>query len=72
MVVVALTSNLRLAAMPGNVLVPATTTGLTEDSVVNVTQVATLARSDLLERVGALDPWLIGAVEDGVRRVLDL
>jgi len=71
-VVVAMTSNLQLATMPGNVLVPAATTGLTQDSVVNVTQMATLDRSDLLERVGALDPWLIGVVEDGIRRVLDL
>ncbi len=71
-VVAAMTSNLRLAAMPGNVLVPAATTGLPQDSVVNVTQMATLDRSDLLERVGALDPWLIGVVDDGIRRVLDL
>ena len=70
-VVVAITGNLRLAAMPGNVLVPATT-GLPQDSVVNVTQLATLDRSDLIERIGALDPWLIGAVDDGIRRVLDL
>lgn len=70
-VVAAITSNLRLATMPGNVLVPATT-GLPQDSVVNVTQLATLDRSDFLERVGSLDPWLIGALDDGIRRVLDL
>lgn len=46
--------------------------GPDQGPVVNVMQVATLDRSDLLERVGTLDPWLIGAVDDSVRRALDL
>jgi mRNA interferase MazF len=46
-VIVAVTTNLRLAAMPGNVFLPATATGLPQDSVADVTQVATLDRADL-------------------------
>lgn len=46
-IVAVLTSNTALAAMPGNVFLPATATGLAKDSVVNVTSVATLAKTDL-------------------------
>jgi mRNA interferase MazF len=71
-VVVAVTTNLRLAAMPGNVFLPAVATGLPEDSVVNVTQVATLDRTDLESRVGGIPSWLAADVERGLRRVLGL
>ncbi len=71
-VVASMTKDLELATMPGNVMIPDTTAGLDQDSVVNVTQIATLDRRDLLERVGKLDGWLMGAVDEGVRRVLDL
>lgn len=71
-VVASMTSNLRLATMPGNVMVPEATLGLGRDSVVNVTQISTLDRRDILERVGALDVWLMDAVEEGVRGVLAL
>jgi mRNA interferase MazF len=71
-VVVTVTTNLRLAAIPGNVFLPAATTGLPEDSVVNVTQVATLDRADLESRVGGIPSWLVAEVERGLRRVLGL
>ena len=69
-VVIALTTGHRLAAIPGNVFVPAPTTGLPSDSVVDVTQLATLDRDDLDTRIGALPAWLVAEVERGLRRVL--
>ena len=71
-IVVALTSNLRLIAAPGNVLVPAAVSGLPKDSVANVTQVITLDRDDLTERAGRVSPAVLRAVEDGLRLVLGL
>jgi mRNA interferase MazF len=53
-VCVALTSNLRWAQAPGNVLLRATLTGLPKDSVANVSQVVALDRDALIERVGTL------------------
>ncbi len=53
-VCVALTSNLRWAEAPGNVLLGARLTGLPKDSVVNVSQLVTLDREALTERAGAL------------------
>lgn len=53
-VVVPLTSNLRWGDAPGNVLLSRRATGLPRDSVANVSQVVTLDRSVLTERVGKL------------------
>jgi mRNA interferase MazF len=47
-----ITSNTDLATMPGNVFLPAAVTGLTKDSVVNVTAVVTLNKTGLSERAG--------------------
>jgi len=53
-VCVPLTSNLRWADAPGNVLLDASVTGLPRDSVANVSQVVTLDKSALKERTGVL------------------
>lgn len=71
-VCVTITSNLGLADAPGNVQLAAGTAGLPEDSVVNVSQVVTLDKHDLDERLGALDRSTLRTVESGLRRVLGL
>ena len=71
-VVVALTSNLRLAQAPGNVRCGKRDSGLSKPSVVNVSQVATIDKSRLLECVGSLPRRKLEEVEDGVRLVLGL
>jgi mRNA interferase MazF len=53
-VCVSLTSNLKWAGAPGNVLLTSRMTGLPKDSVANVSQLVTLDRGDLTERVGKL------------------
>ena len=67
-----ITSNTRLAAMPGNVFVPAVASGLPRDSVVNVTAVVTLDKADLAPAVGRLSSSLMHEVGRGMRRVLGL
>jgi mRNA interferase MazF len=51
---VTLTSNLKWAEAPGNALLQSRLTGLPKDSVANVSQVITLDKSLLTERVGKL------------------
>jgi mRNA interferase MazF len=70
--VVVLTTTTALAALPGNVLVAADVSGLPRDSVVNVTQVATIDRSVLEGRVAALPDWLLAQVDAGLQRALGL
>jgi mRNA interferase MazF len=70
--VAAITSNTRLAAMPGNVFLPAASSGLSRDSVVNITALATLDKSDLRDEAGHLPAALMREVDRGLRMVLSL
>ncbi|HEY3218265.1 MAG TPA: type II toxin-antitoxin system PemK/MazF family toxin [Candidatus Limnocylindria bacterium] len=63
---VAITSNLRWAEAPGNVLLPARASGLDRDSVANVSQIVTVDRSALTRRIGHLSPRLLGLVFGGI------
>ena len=69
-VAVVITSNLALAVAPGNVRVPARSSGLKKASVVNVSQLITVDKSFLAERAGKLNTQQLSAVEDGLRLVL--
>ena len=69
-VCVALTSNLRWAEAPVNVLLSARLTGLPKDSVANVSQIVTLDRGALTDRVGALPEKKLELVLLGVDMVL--
>ena len=67
-----ITSNLRLADAPGNVRLAAKGTGLTKASVVNVSQIITVDKTFLTERVGRLNPRLLAEVDDVLRLVLSI
>ena len=69
---VVLTSNTRLLDAPGNVLLPARSSGLPKDSVANVAQIVTLDEAYLAERTGRITPKLMAHVDAGLRLVLDL
>ena len=69
-VCVALTSNLTWADAPGNVLLQARTTGLPKDSVVVVSQVVTVDKTALTDRVGKLPPAKLQLVLAGIDVVL--
>jgi mRNA interferase MazF len=69
-VCVALTSNLKWATAPGNVLLQASVTGLPKESVANVSQVVTLDKADLTERTGKLSRAKLELVLSGIDVVL--
>ena len=69
-VCVALTSNLRWADAPGNVLLGSDVTGLPKGSVANVSQVITLDKPSLMERVGSLPDDKLDLVLFGIDIVL--
>ena len=66
------TSNVRLAELPGNVLVQARESGLRRPSVVNVSQIVTADRSFLKSRAGRLRPESMARVDQGLRLLLNL
>jgi mRNA interferase MazF len=71
-VVVIITSNLKLADAPGNVPLPAKNTGLERDSVANVSQLITVDKYALTELIGKVPAKLFTRIEAGVRLVLGL
>ena len=71
-IVAVITGDIELADAPGNVLLPSELTGLPRDSVVNVSQLLTLDRGFLTELAGTLPRRLQGAVDEGLRLVLQL
>ena len=70
-VVCVLTSNLRRANSPGNVLLEAGEADLPEQSVVNVSQILTIDKSQLGEKIGTLSAKRVGQILDGIRLVLE-
>ena len=71
-VVAVITSNPRLGEAPGNVSLERETTGLPLDSVANVSQILTVDRSLLTDKIGEVPPRRMTDLDDGLRLVLSL
>ncbi|MBE9140213.1 type II toxin-antitoxin system PemK/MazF family toxin [Nodosilinea sp. LEGE 07088] len=71
-IVVMITSNIQLAEAPGNVLLPRGVSGLSRESVANVSQIFTLDKTFLVERIGSLPDYLQEEIDEGLRTVLYL
>lgn len=69
-IVLAVTSNLRLANAPGNVFISADQSGLSRDSVINVSQIITTDKTFLTDYISTLPARKMQQVEDGMRLVL--
>jgi mRNA interferase MazF len=67
-----ITSNIRLAAAPGNVLLTPNKSKLPKKSVVNVSQIITIDKSFLSEKVHTLSSEIIAQVDEGLKIVLKL
>lgn len=71
-IAVVITSNVNLAQAPGNVFLPKKLTGLSRDSVANISQVVTVDKHFLSEKIGTLPANVLEQVEKGLRLVLRL
>ena len=71
MVVCALLSNLKRAQAPGNVLLEKREANLAKQSVVNVSQIFTVDKRDLDEKIGTLSRRRVRQILDGVRLVIE-
>lgn len=70
-VVCAITSNLARAAAPGNVLLRKGEAGLPRPSVVNVSQVFTVDKSELTERIGTLSGKRVLEIIEGMKLAIE-
>lgn len=71
-VVVAITSNLRLADAPGNVMLPKNKSSLLKDSAANVSQLSTIDRRSLKEPIASLDRITMQQIDEGLALILGL
>lgn len=71
-IVAVLTSNTARASIRGNVFVPAPIAGLSRDSVVDVSALQTVNKSDLDAPIGRLPDHVMAEVSAGLRLVLSL
>ena len=71
-IVAIITSNLNLAAAPGNVMIQQRVSMLPNDSIVNVSQVLTIDRSLLTGVVSKLPDRILDTIDDGLRLVVNL
>ena len=71
-IAIVITSNLKLARAPGNILLSAKSTGLPRNSVANVSQIITVDKSFLTEKIGKLTSKQMQQIEEGLRLVLSL
>lgn len=71
-IVAVITSNLGLAEVPGNVRTAKAESGLSKPSVVNVSQLLTIDKALLTDRVRPLSAATMARVDHGLRLVLDL
>ncbi|KAA9131529.1 type II toxin-antitoxin system PemK/MazF family toxin [Marinihelvus fidelis] len=69
-IVAVITSNLALAEAPGNVRLSKRDSGLSRPSTINVSQLVTLDRALLGERVGVLPAVILARVDDGLRLII--
>lgn len=67
-----ITTNLRLAAAPGNIMLSKKKSKLPKESVINVSQIITIDKSFLTEKVNSLPMAVMLQVEEGMRLVLNL
>jgi mRNA interferase MazF len=70
-VVCLVTSNLDRARAPGNVALRKGDGNLPKESVVNVSQVLTVEKADLVERIGKLPAGSIEAIRSGLHLLFD-
>ena len=71
-IAIVLTSNLKLANAPGNILLSTGSTGLPKDSVANISQVITIDKAMLNAHVSRLSSNKMRLIDDGLRVVLSL
>lgn len=67
----AITSNIKRAKAPGNILLKKGEGGLKKDSVVNISQVITVDKSDLIEKTGTLSQFRMRQVIEGIKLLIE-
>ncbi len=68
---VAITSTLKFGDLPGNVVLQKGEAGLPRKCVINVTQIKSVDKTSLKEKIGRLSKNKMDQVEEGIRLAMD-
>lgn len=71
-IVLAITTNLKIANAPGNIFISAQQSGLPRDSAINVSQIITIDKTFLTEFANILPNTVLHKVDEGMRLALSL
>ncbi len=70
-VLCSITSNLERAKAPGNVLLSSGEANIPKRSVVNISQIVTVDKSDIVEKIGTLSPKRMREILDGIQLLIE-
>ena len=70
-VLCSITSNLERAKAPGNVLLSRGEANMPKRSVVNISQIVTVDKSDIVEKIGTLSPKRMREILDGIQLLIE-
>ena len=70
-VVCSLTSNLKRGNAPGNVTIKKGEANIPKKSVVNISQIFTVNKSDLIEKIGTLSKARLSEVMEGIKLLME-
>lgn len=71
-IVVSITTNLNLADAPGNVYAEPKESGLPKSGVINISQISTIDKSRLIERVKMLPPRVMEEIDLGIKMIFSI
>jgi mRNA interferase MazF len=71
-IVLAITSNMRFGDLPGNVILKRGEANMPKNSVINVTQIKTVDKNSLKEKIGSLPSERMYEVYDGIKLIMDM
>jgi len=71
-IVIAITSTLKFGELPGNVILRKGEANLPKKSVINVTQITTIDKNSIKEKIGSLTEKRMAEVHEGMKLVMDI
>jgi len=71
-IVISITTNLNLAEAPGNIFITKEESHLSKDGVINISQISTIDKRRLIEKITFLPQSIMDQIENGLKLILDL
>lgn len=71
-IVASITTNLKLADAPGNIYIEPEESGLPHNGVINISQISTIDKQRLIQKVSRLPPRTLHEIDFGLKMILNI